>query len=185
MQINTVTLAAGHRFFIVEDFFEPAQYNALVALFDEYTADHVDWLALPGHFRGRMVYGGASTTLTQLHQLACNPDTIGWISHLVGHDLAFESLSLWLDLPGYQVTPHCDIASFEYAVQIYVPDPDHFFEMMGTCVYTDLDLPLFEIHYRPNRGYLIDQTHTVRHGLHRAIPAGIRRQSVYLRYQIR
>jgi hypothetical protein len=188
MKLNTVTLASGHRFFILEDFFEPAQYTDLVELFDQYTANHPDWWPDPRYshtYQGRMVYRGSSTAHTQLQQLACSPDTVGWVSHLVGHDLEYVDLDLWLDLPGYRVTPHCDTASFEYAVQLYIPNPNHFFEMLGTCVYTDTGLPLFEIHYRPNRGYVIDRTDSVYHGVNHSIPEQYRRQSVYLRYQIR
>jgi hypothetical protein len=45
MQLNTVTLATGNRFFIIEDFFEPEQYNSIVELFDQYGPDHPDWFA--------------------------------------------------------------------------------------------------------------------------------------------
>jgi hypothetical protein len=189
MQVNTVTLASGSRFFIVEDFFEPEQYKSIVELFDQYRADHPDWWADPRYshaYAGRCVYRGNSAVIEQLQALASAPATVKWISGTVGQVLEYQSLDLWLDLPGYRITPHYDTPSFEYAVQIYVPDPTHVFEMLGTCVYTDHAErdPLFEIHYRPNRGYLIDQTHTVRHGLNHAIPDQFRRQSVYLRYRV-
>jgi hypothetical protein len=187
MQVNTVALASGSRFFIVEDFFEPDQYNSIVELFDQYRVDNPDWFEDPRYshaYRGRMVYRGTSDTVAQLQQLAASPDMVNWVSQTVGQDLKYLNLDLWLDLPGYRVTPHYDTPSFEYAVQIYVPNPNHFFEMLGTCVYTDHKLysPLFEIHYRPNRGYLIDRTDSVRHGVNHAISAEFRRQSVYLRY---
>jgi hypothetical protein len=189
MNLTTVNLATGHRFFIIEDFFEPKQYQSIVQLFEQYTAENPDWFEDPRYshaHQGRMVYCGKSTTLTQLQELAASPDVVTWVSQTVGQDLRYLDLDLWLDLPGYQVTPHYDTPSFEYAVQIYVPNPNHFFEMLGTCVYIDTAVrsPLFEIHYRPNRGYLIDRTDSVRHGVHHTIPAEFRRQSVYLRYQI-
>lgn len=190
MKLNTVTLASGSRFFIIQDFFEPAQYTSIAALFDQYHTDHPDWFADPRYshaYRGRMVYRGNSHVVAELQQLAADPATVRWVSDAVGQALEYLNLDLWLDLPGYRITPHYDTPSFEYAVQIYVPDPNHFFEMLGTCVYTDSEWhdPLFEIHYRPNRGYLIDRTHTVRHGLNHAIPDQFRRQSVYLRYRVR
>ena len=190
MKLSTVTLTTGSRFFIIQDFFEPEQYTSIVALFDQYCTDHPDWFEDPRYshaYRGRMVYRGNSAVVTQLQQLAADPATVKWVSETVGQTLEYQSLDLWLDLPGYRITAHYDIPNFEYAVQIYVPNPNHFFEMLGTCVYTDSAVrePLFEIHYRPNRGYLIDRTHTVRHGINHAIPAEFRRQSVYLRYRIR
>jgi hypothetical protein len=191
MKINTVNLSTGNRFFIIEDFFEKEQYKSIVELFDQYTAENSDWFEDPRYshaYAGRMVYRGESTTLTKLQELAASPEIVRWISQVVGQNLEYFNLSLWLDLPGYRVTPHYDQSLFEYAVQIYVPDPNHFFEMLGTCVYTDDDVvpsPLFEIHYRPNRGYLIDRTDSVKHGVNHAIPAEFRRQSVYLRYRIK
>ena len=190
MQLNTVNLATGNRFFIIQDFFEPEQYNSIVELFDQYRAENSDWSEDPRYshaYPGRMVYHGDSATLTKLQELAASPAMVTWVGQTVGHDLEYHNLSLWLDLPGYRVTPHYDTASFEYAVQIYVPNPTHFFEMLGTCVYTDPSErdPLFEIHYRPNRGYLIDRTDSVKHGVNHAIPAEFRRQSVYLRYRLR
>jgi hypothetical protein len=190
MQVNTVNLATGNRFFIIEDFFEPEQYNSIVELFDQYTVENPDWFEDPRYshtYQGRMVYRGESATLTNLQELAGSPETVRCVSETVGQDLEYLNLDLWLDLPGYKITPHYDTPSFEYAVQIYVPNPTHFFEMLGTCVYTDTAPrdPLFEIHYRPNRGYLIDKTHTVKHGVNHAIPAEFCRQSVYLRYRLR
>jgi len=187
MRLNTVTLASGSRFFIVEDFFEPAVYTSTVELFDQYRTEHPDWFADPRYshaYAGRMVYRGNSAVLEQLQQLASSAEIVSWVSDTVGHELEYLNLDLWLDLPGYRIAPHYDMPGFEYAVQIYVPSPNHYFEMLGTCVYTDHEVrePLFEIHYRPNRGYLIDRTDTVKHGLNHAIPVQFRRQSVYLRY---
>lgn len=189
MRLNTVALASGSRFFIVEDFFESEQYTAIVELFDQYSTEHPDWFADPRYshaYAGRMVYRGTDAVVEQVQALAASPATTEWISNAVGHRLRYQNLDLWLDLPGYRIAPHYDTPGFEYAVQLYVPNPNHFFEMLGTCVYRDHAErdPLFEIHYRPNRGYLIDRTHTVRHGLNHAIPAEFRRQSVYLRYQV-
>jgi hypothetical protein len=190
MRLNTVNLATGNKFFIVENFFEQQQYTSIVELFDQYTAENPDWFEDPAYshaYAGRMVYRGESATITKLQELAARPTTVDWVGQTVGQNLEYVNLSLWLDLPGYQVTPHYDQSSFEYAVQIYVPDPANFWEMLGTCVYLDdaVRAPLFEIHYHPNRGYLIDRTDTVKHGVNHAIPAQYRRQSVYLRYRIK
>lgn len=190
MRLNTINLATGNRFFIVEDFFEKEQYTSIVELFDQYTGENPDWFEDPTYshnYAGRMVYRGESAALARLQELAASPAIIDWVSQTVEQRLEYVNLSLWLDLPGYQVPPHYDQSLFEYAVQIYVPNPTNFWEMLGTCVYTDdpARVPLFEVHYHPNRGYLIDRTDTVKHGVNHAIPAQFRRQSVYLRYRIK
>jgi hypothetical protein len=192
MKLNTINLSNGSRFFIVEDFFGEEQYNSIVGLFDQYTADNADWWEDPVYahtYHGRCVYRGSSEVVDQINQLATSAATLEWISGLIGKELEFAGSDLWLDLPGYRVTPHYDGTHFEYAVQIYVPDPGpgRSWEMLGTCVYTDANMyrPLFEIHYIANRGYIIDRADTVRHGVNHAIPQQYRRQSVYIRYRQR
>lgn len=188
MKFNIVNLSTGSRVFIIEDFFVDTLYNDIVRLFNEYTVDNQDWFEDPVYshaYHGRIVYRGTDPVIDKLTTLAS--DDTAWICQQLGKKVEFSSLSLWLDLPGYQIPAHYDQPHFEHAVQIYVPEHKNFWEMLGTCVYTDNNHhdPLFEINYRPNRGYLIDRTDTVKHGLNHSIPEPFRRQSVYLRYIIK
>lgn len=182
----TVKLQNGSNIFIITDFFETALDAQLFALFRQFSTSNADWQQFTefAHQRGRYTYAGHDPVNVALAQFAGSPVMTDCIQSLVGHPVKFLNHDFWCDQAGYEITPHYDLAPFEYAIQIYMTDPLKNFEMMGTAFYEDnTDKLLLEIPYKRNSGYLLDSCHTVWHGLHHAIPAGFDRYSVYLRYK--
>ena len=104
------------------------------------------------------------------------------LTEFLGFPVECAGVSLWIDLPGYQILPHYDSTGFDYALQIYAPDERHYFRVVGTCCYVDPTKPMFELAYMPNTGYFIDRTQTILHGLNHQIPKGYTRHSIYIRF---
>jgi hypothetical protein len=181
-----IKIANGSRIILLNDFFNTELDHQLFSLFKQFTVGNIEWQEQTeyAHQAGRYVYCGNSIAVDQLMGYAAQLSTIDYITDLLGTSVQFLSCSLWADVAGYSITPHYDLAPFEYAVQVYMTDPVRNFEMMGTAFYEDkTDKLLLEIPYKRNSGYLLDSCHTVWHGLHHAIPPGYYRYSVYLRYK--
>lgn len=176
------------RLFLIEQVFQEPLQTEIINLFQNYTNEPNHWPADERYshtFRGRLVYHGNNAVIAQLKDFAQSDSFISEIKNILGKQVEFYDLDLWLDKPGYQIKPHYDGTDFDHAVQVYMPYKLEYWQMLGTCVYTSMNPhdALFEMHYRPNAGYLIDKTHTIIHGLNHTIPSQYDRRSVYLRYK--
>ena len=183
MNVNaTVNFANSSRLFLIDDFFNSELDTQLFTLFKEFNETSPNWASIPNfeHNPGRMVYTGSVSDIDRYVQ---QPAILNQINTLLGKQVTHISSSMWVDLPGYAITPHYDLDAFEHAVQIYMTDPTRNFEMMGTAFYLDPKQLMFEIPYRRNSGYLIDTAQDILHGLHHSIPPGFLRYSVYMRFR--
>ena len=169
------------------DILPTALYTKAIELFNSYPGHADDWPSPPefAHRKGRLAYAGSSDLTEKIQALANSDEMQLQLTEMLGFSVNCSGVSLWLDLPGYQILPHYDSPGFEYSIQIYVPDVAHYFRTMGTCVYTDPTSPMFELTYMPNTGYCMDRTQTILHGLNHHVPQGYTRNSIYLRFNKR
>jgi hypothetical protein len=107
------------------------------------------------------------------------------VSDAVHRSVELTSISAWWDQAGYKILPHTDLPGIDLALQVYVPDPNNFFQMLGTSFYrnTRQISGMFELHYSPNTGYLLENPWAVIHGLNHGIPIGHDRRSLYFRFR--
>lgn len=185
MKINsTVIFPDASRLFMLGEILPQQLYDEAVALFNSYHDQPEHWPSPPefAHQKGRLVYHGSSDLATNVQTLANSQLMQTHLTEFLGFTVECSSVSLWLDLPGYQIRPHYDSPGFDYSLQIYVPDEKHYFRTIGTCCYTQPSKPMFEMAYMPNTGYFMDRTQTILHGLNHAIPDGYTRHSIYLRF---
>jgi len=186
MKINsTVNFPDGSRLFILGSVLPKELYTDAVALFNSYPDQTEDWVELTAfvHCKGRLVYSGLSNLPAKIQALANSTKMQTQLTDLLGFSIKCSGVSLWLDLPGYQIRPHYDTPGFEYSIQIYAPDEAHYFGISGTCVYTEPTNPMFELTYMPNSGYCMDRTQTILHGMNHHVPGGYTRNSIYLRFK--
>lgn len=178
----TVNFENGSRLFMLNDFFNKELDSELFKLFVNFQTNP-DWQDLDSfsHNKGRLVYCGTDPVLDKVNAVGQQHETE--LSSLLDKTIKFEGVNLWVDSPGYKISPHYDTPHFDHAVQIYMTDPTRQFEMMGTAFYANDKRYLFEIPYRRNSGYFIDATHNIMHGLHHHIPPEYYRYSAYLRYR--
>jgi len=115
------------------------------------------------------------------------------VSELTGHDLRPLDQTIFVDLPGHQLTWHFDNDNYKVLLQVYCGDLPQ--TGMGTQWYlgdqnpallahhgTDsivdvTGLEIKETAYAPNAGYINDNTQKKAHGTRR-VPAGSSRESV-------
>ena len=178
----------GSRLFLIEQVFRDPLKTDIIKLFQNHINELEDWPEDKRYnhtFPGRLAYCGQSPVVHQLASFAESESFTRQIAQVLGKNVRFCGLDLWLDKPGYAIKPHCDGTEFDHAIQVYMPYKFEYWQMLGTCVYTSRSPQdaLFEMHYRPNSGYLIDKTHTIIHGLNHSIPPQYDRRSVYLRYK--
>jgi hypothetical protein len=187
VNITTVELENKTRIFILDQFFERELVRDLYELFDTVTTDVAAWSDSDvfKHHAGRLVYTGASPVLDKIRTAANDVGLRGKLSELLGHDIKFLSLDLWVDQPGYTIAPHYDPAFFEHAVQIYITNnPDYYAgPPLGTTIFQQQQQRvLFQLPYRTNFGYFFESPQQVYHGLAGSVPEGMQRNSVYLRF---
>jgi len=183
MNVNaTVQFANNARLFLIDNFFSEELNNQVFGTFMSYNDTNTNWGNTTNfeHKPGRKVYTGSVGNIDAYVQ---TPAVLDQIRTLLGKPVKYLSSSMWVDLPGYTISPHYDIDAFEHAVQIYMTDPSKNFEMMGTAFYLNNKQLMFEIPYRRNSGYLIDTAQSILHGLHHSIPPGFLRYSVYMRFR--
>lgn len=181
MKINATVQFEEARAFLIDDCFDQTLLEKVNQLFADRSQGWVkeDTFA---HCPGRLVYHGTNDTTQAIDQYA-NELAVN-ISDLLGRPVEFQNFTLWADFPGYRITPHYDLPNNpEIAVQIYVGTPENSWEMLGTAIYLKNNRPLFEMHYRPNSGYLMEYPDLINHGLNHHIPEQYVRNSVYLRYR--
>lgn len=183
MNINaTVDFPSGSRMVIVENFFDAGLAADINQLFDR---DSTQWEAVEqfSHYPGRLVCALSDPVRDRIDAYA--QSVTAEISAAVGQQVSFQNHSLWLDMPGYKILPHVDSAhNPDVAVQVYMGQTNQVWEMLGFCIYTHSQKALFEMHYRPNAGYIFSRPNQELHGLNHSIPEPYRRKSVYLRYQL-
>ena len=115
------------------------------------------------------------------------------ISELTGYQLRPHDQTIFIDLPGHQLTYHFDSYNYKVLLQVYcgdVPQPGMgtqwyigdknpmLLEKHGTDSIVDVrGLELVETPYAPNAGYINDNTQKKAHGTQK-VPVGMSRESV-------
>jgi hypothetical protein len=175
----TVNFPNGSKLFLISDFFEPDLAKDIVQYFQ--TVDDL-WQVTSEfeHYPGRLVYKGYDSTIDRIARYCT--DAARWVGRQLGHQVRFKEFSLWLDQPGYYLPPHVDIGGVDHAVQIYFGNEITIDKKLGFGVYNDTKSPLFQLAYKPNSGYLLDNPTAVVHGMEEPIQAPHQRWSVYVRY---
>ena len=98
------------------------------------------------------------------------------------HTLTYESSTLWVDLPGLgKLQPHKEgPGGGTYLMQVYLTNKSEPFN--GTTIYTDDKQVLFQLPYRNNFGWLLDQATGVMHGRHSDVSPNLKRFSIMIRF---
>jgi hypothetical protein len=186
MNTTTVILENTTRVFILDNFFQRELLQDLYQLFDTVGSDSTAWVESEvfKHRAGRLVYAGTSAVLDRIRTAANSDPMSTELSKLLGHDVKLSSLDLWVDQPGYTITPHYDPTWFDHAAQIYITnDPAYRVGTpWGTTIFQQQKQVLFQLPYRTNLGYLFEDPQQVYHGLAGHVPEGMQRNSVYLRF---
>ncbi len=115
------------------------------------------------------------------------------VCELTGYQLRPMDQTIFVDLPGHQLTWHFDNDNYTVLLQVYcgdIPQPSmgtHWYlgnqnpallEKHGTDSIVDVTgLPITETFYAPNAGYVNDNTQKKAHGTFQ-VPAGKNRESV-------
>lgn len=115
------------------------------------------------------------------------------VSELTGHQLRPLDQTIFVDLPGHQLTWHFDNYNYQVLLQVYCGDVaqpgmgtqwylgDRNPELLlkhGTDSIVDITgLEITETAYAPNAGYINDNTRKKAHGTKR-VPVGMSRESV-------
>jgi hypothetical protein len=115
------------------------------------------------------------------------------VSELTGHQLRPLDQTIFVDLPGHQLTWHFDNYNYLVLLQVYCGDREQsgmgtqwylgdrnpeLLERYGTDSIVDITgLEITETPYAPNAGYINDNTQKKTHGTRR-ISAGLSRESV-------
>ena len=115
------------------------------------------------------------------------------VSELTGYQLRPLDQTIFVDLPGHQLTWHFDSYNYKVLLQVYcgdVPQPGmgtHWYlgdrntellEKYGTDSIVDISgLEIKETLYAPNTGYINDNTQKKAHGT-KKVPVGTSRESV-------
>lgn len=115
------------------------------------------------------------------------------VSELTGYQLRPLDQTIFIDLPGHQLTWHFDHNNYRVLLQLYCGDIPHantgtqwylgdqnpaLLEKHGTNSIVDVaGLPVTETPYAPNAGYINDNTIKKAHGTRRVAP-GLSRESV-------
>jgi len=91
-----------------------------------------------------------------------------------------DTSDIWVDYPGYYLTPHVDDARIKLAIQIYIGDQ----QQPGTSLYSSskISSKVHEIVYKRNKGYALLNNDKSWHAVQPEIVDGHRR-SVYIRYK--
>jgi hypothetical protein len=179
MKIHATVQFEQARLYLVDQCFDAELLASINQLFADSVTGWIDNTQF-AHMPGRLTYQLDNATTQAIDRYARQVAT--QISELLERQVEYVHSSLWLDLPGYRIPPHYDQAGYpDIALQIYAGLSSTSWEMLGTCVYRD-STPLFEMHYRPNSGYLMEYPHLIKHGLNHTIPEQYVRNSVYLRF---
>ena len=176
----SVSLANGSRMFFIDNFFTPDLVEGLHSIFQNVNND---WKITTQfkHSPGRLVYTGYQNTVMQQVTSYCK-DATSWVSGVIGQDVEFKQVDFWLDTKGYYLPAHYDRGDVDFGLQIYMGTKETINPHLGFTVYRDLQTPLYQMCYRDNSGYLVDDAYTVMHGMEEEIVPPFERWSVYVRY---
>lgn len=184
MKSTRIEYQKDSNIFLLDNFFHADLVENILKLFDN--INNSDWESSKTfqHQSGRLMYKGNNTAIDQITQFASSSDITIELSKLINSTVEFDSVSLWADIEGYEITPHTDPDYFQHAVQIYVTRDQCYWNspMMGTTIYSAQQQALLQLPYRNNFGYFFETPNRVVHGLGTTVPAGMQRNSVYLRY---
>lgn len=181
MQVTARTeFANGSRLFLLDSILPTQLALDLLTVFQ----DRAAWQPLEhfAHTPGRCGYTGSSPVPDRLQEYLATPEFARQVGYILGYPVRFLDYSMWLDLPGFYMSAHRDLDTYGHAVQLYIVDPvtQQAAPPVGTVFFTDQQVPVFEIAYINNSGYLIDKTYTLAHGLSRAAQE-TQRHSIYIR----
>lgn len=130
-----------------------------------------------------------------LHEVALDINLA--ISELTGYRLRPHDQTIFVDLPGHQLTWHFDHNNYDVLLQVYCGDlaqsdmgtqwylgdqNSSLLEKYGTNSIVDVaGLPITETPYAPNAGYINDNGIKKAHGTRR-VPHGASRESILFTY---
>jgi hypothetical protein len=183
-----VELANGSRMFFIDNFFEPEMVDYICELFQT-DGDHWAVTDQFKHSPGRMAWIETSNNLGEIVKFPklefigehCRA-MIPAISDILGKKVKFSRVDLWRDREGYYLPAHYDQGDVDYGLQIYFGTATTTNPRLGLTIYKDIKTPLYQMVYRSNCGYLVDDAWTVMHGMQEAIEPPYERWSVYARY---
>jgi hypothetical protein len=184
MKSTRIDYEENSKIFLLDNFFSHELIEHIATIFDNITDPAWASSQIFEHRAGRLMYSENNTIIDQIRNFASSTGVIDALSTLIQSTVKFDSVNLWADFEGYEITPHTDPDYFKYAIQIYVSREKFHWNtpMFGTTIYSAQQLPLLQLPYRNNFGYFFEKPHKVCHGLGTAVPAGMQRNSVYLRY---
>jgi hypothetical protein len=184
MKFTVIDYLQRSEIYLLDDFFPADLAKEILTVFDNF--NEVDWPDTPefSHKLGRRLYQGPADIGNKIMQFASSKETLPTIEGMLKTTVSFAGSSLWADFEGYIITPHVDPTFFDFAVQIYMThEPTQWNgSMIGTTIYLSPDKILCQLPYRHNSGYCFQKPSQVLHGLGMTVPAGMQRNSVYLRY---
>ena len=83
---------------------------------------------------------------------------------------------IWLDEPGFSMTPHLDNPGVTNSMQIYLSED---WLTLGTCFYDSNNRQRFQVPYLFNCGYIMKNGPEQYHGAPTVVPAGSHRLHSY------
>jgi hypothetical protein len=129
-------------------------------------------------FRRRVDY--SETISKELNIFFKNKKITTCLEEIFGIKLTPDTSDIWIDYPGYYLTPHLDDTRIKLAIQIYIGDQ----QQPGTSLYSSskISSKVHEIVYKRNKGYALLNNDKSWHAVQPEIVDGQRR-SVYIRYK--
>jgi len=129
-------------------------------------------------FRRRIDY--SETISKELNIFFKNKKITECLQDIFNMKLTPDTADIWIDYPGYYLTPHVDDSRIKLAIQIYIGDE----QQSGTSFYGSCNLSnkIHEILYKRNRGYALLNNDKSWHAVNPGVVDGQRR-SVYIRYK--
>jgi len=134
--------------------------------------------ALEKSFRKRVDY--SETISKELNIFFKNRKITKCLQDIFNLKLVPDTADIWIDYPGYYLTPHVDDSRIKLAIQIYIGDE----QQPGTSFYGSCNLTdkINEISYKKNRGYALLNNYKSWHAVNPGVLDG-QRKSVYIRYK--
>jgi hypothetical protein len=183
MLITSIDLVNQSRVLLLEDFFPEPVINQLLELCDTYP-DPVVWTVPYGfdHTTLRRSYSGNSAAIAACENWLSSAECVDAMAAVLGHRPQYNNLHLWCDVEGVDsLAPHKEQGGSCLA-QFFITRTEHSYA--GTTIYNDDQRLLFQMPYRNNYGWFIDDATRVMHGREHAVPAGIKRFSMLTWWQL-
>lgn len=178
MLVNTVTLASGNKVLLLEDFLDADLLERVLVLCEQHSTDQ-DWHRAEWTDR-RKIYQGSDPVYQELLAVLASPTTCTPIEAVLGHQIYFQTASLWADYPGYgPLLPHVENEGQGQA-QIFLTRQEH--PTNGTTVMNPDKQFLFTLPYRNNFGWYFDQCTKIMHSREQDVPPDMIRYSLIFWY---